>query len=164
MKKYLKTGLIALATILVLGQFIRPEKNLSADINNDITKAFIVPDSIQNILKTSCYDCHSNKTVYPWYAEVQPVAWWLSDHVGEGKREVNFNEFASYKPRRQFKKFTEIIEQEEEDEMPLKSYTIIHRNAVMSPEKKAQLIAWAQAMKDTMSAHYPADSLVMKKR
>ena len=164
MKKYLKTGLIALATILVLSQFIRPEKNLSANVNNDITKAFVVPDSIQNILKTSCYDCHSNKTVYPWYAEVQPVAWWLDDHIHEGKKEVNFNEFASYKPRRQFKKFTEIIEQEEEDEMPLKSYTIIHRDAVMSPEKKAQLIAWAQAMKDTMSAHYPADSLVIKKR
>ena len=164
MKKYLKTGLIALATILVLSQFIRPEKNLSANVNNDITKAFVVPDSIQNILKTSCYDCHSNKTVYPWYAEVQPVAWWLDDHIHEGKKEVNFNEFASYKPRRQFKKFTEIIEQEEEDEMPLKSYTIVHRDAVMSPEKKAQLIAWAQAMKDTMSAHYPADSLVMKKR
>ena len=164
MKKYLKTSVIALTTILVLSQFIRPEKNLSADINNDITKAFVVPDSIQNILKTSCYDCHSNKTVYPWYAEVQPVAWWLDDHIHEGKKEVNFNEFASYKPRRQFKKFTEIIEQEEEDEMPLKSYTIIHRDAVMSPEKKAQLIAWAQAMKDTMSAHYPADSLVIKKR
>ena len=164
MKKYLKTSVIALTTILVLSQFIRPEKNLSADINNDITKAFVVPDSIQNILKTSCYDCHSNKTVYPWYAEVQPVAWWLDDHIHEGKKEVNFNEFASYKPRRQFKKFTEIIEQEEEDEMPLKSYTIVHRDAVMSPEKKAQLIAWAQAMKDTMSAHYPADSLVIKKR
>ena len=77
-------GLIAL-------QFIRTEKNTNitlAATANDITKVMPVPDEIKTILKTSCYDCHSNNTVYPWYAAIQPVTWWLNDHIEEGKNHL----------------------------------------------------------------------------
>ena len=129
---------------------------------NDITKAMPVPDDIQTILKTSCYDCHSNNTLYPWYASIQPVAWWLNDHIEEGKKEINFNEFAGYSLRRQYKKLGEIIKQLKEDEMPLESYRLIHRNAVLSEPKKLSLSNWAQALRDTMQQKYPADSLKKK--
>jgi hypothetical protein len=118
---------------------------------------------VQLILQTSCYDCHSSNTKYPWYASIQPVGWWLNDHVEEGKKEINFNEFASYSPRRKFKKFNEIIEQVKEDEMPLSSYTLIHRNAKLRDEQKKELITWASAQKDSMLLHYPIDSLQKKK-
>ena len=99
---------------LIAIQFISSEKNINLTTSataNDITKAVPVPDNIQTILKTSCYDCHSNNTIYPWYASVQPVAWWMNNHIEEGKKEINFNEFASYSLRRQYKKLGEIIEQ-----------------------------------------------------
>jgi hypothetical protein len=164
MKKYLRYGAYILAAVLLIIQFIPSEKNNSNDVTKDITTAFPVPAEVQTILKASCYDCHSNNTVYPWYSKIQPVAWWLADHVKEGKGEVNFNVFADYKPRRQYKKFDEIIKQIEEDEMPLSSYTLIHRETILSPAQKTTMINWAKSMKDTLQAHYPLDSLVMKKK
>jgi hypothetical protein len=162
----LKKILLVLLVAFIAIQFFRPVKNINtaeAATANDISKVFPVPDNVHSILKTSCYDCHSNNTVYPWYAAIQPAAWWLQDHVDEGKKEVNFNEFATYSPRRQFKKFEEIKEQVKEDEMPLSSYTLIHRNAILSKEQGATLTAWASALQDSMKAKYPADSLKRKK-
>ncbi len=90
-------------------QFFRPEKN-NAKIASltAINTKFTVPATVDSILKTSCYDCHSNYTAYPWYSNIQPVASWLSNHVNEGKGELNFDEFAAYSPRRQYRKFEEI--------------------------------------------------------
>ena len=159
-----KIGL-GLLIILIAIQFIPTEKNINltgSATANDISKAMPVPDEINTILKTSCYDCHSNNSAYPWYASIQPVAWWLNDHIEEGKKEINFNEFASYSLRRQFKKLGEIIEQLKEDEMPLSSYTVIHRNALLSELQKLSLSNWAQALKDTMQQKYPTDSLKKK--
>src|SRR5665647_1862494 len=114
MKKILKNILLLLLVALVIIQFIRPGKNISAPstlLANDISKVYTVPDSVHQILQTSCYDCHSNNTTYPWYAKVQPVAWWLNNHIVEGKKEVNFSEFATYRIGRQYKKLDEIIKQ-----------------------------------------------------
>jgi hypothetical protein len=164
MKKILKVLLIIIAVAFILIQFIRPLKNADEEIaSNQITAVQQVPEDVQQILKVSCNDCHSNTTHYPWYDKIQPVAWVLADHVREGKRELNFSEFATYAPYRQYKKFKEIQEQIKEGEMPLFSYTIPHRNAVLSAEQKSALINWsANAMKE-MEAKYPADSLVKPK-
>ena len=109
-------------------------------MTSDISKVYVVPDSVTQILKTSCYDCHSNNTVYPWYSKIQPVAWWLNDHIEEGKREINFSEFATYRIGRQYKKMDEIIKQVKEDEMPLSSYTLIHKNAILTQKSKVSYL------------------------
>ena len=153
--------LLLLVAFIVI-QFFRPVKNTSTDpaaFTNDISKAFDVPVDVQLILQTSCYDCHSNNTEYPWYSIMQPVTWWLNDHVLEGKKEVNFSEFASYRIGRKYKKFEEIIEQLDENEMPLPSYTRIHRNAILNKAQKLSLTDWATAIRDSMKVQYPADSL-----
>ena len=158
-----KKLLLFLVVALVVIQFFHPEKNIhSGTSSNDITKVIAVPEEIGKILKTSCYDCHSNNTVYPWYASVQPVAWWLNNHIKEGKREVNFDEFANYSIRRQYKKLEEINEQVKEDEMPLSSYTLIHKDAVLSKEQKLSIATWASAAMDNLKTRYPADSFIKK--
>ncbi len=140
----IKRTLFLLVIVLVLIQFIRPAKNHSSVISpNHITKHLNVPDSVQNILKRSCYDCHSNNTVYPWYDRIQPVAWWLQYHVNHGKHSLNFSEFASYSAARQAKKLKNIGKEVKEDGMPLDSYLWIHKDAVLSPEEKEILIRWA---------------------
>lgn len=139
----LKKTFYVLIAALVIIQFIRPKQNVSAGpYPNDITTKFALSDDVASALKTACYDCHSNNTVYPWYANIQPVAWWLQKHVNDGKKEVNFSEFATYTAKRQRKKFEEIKEQIEEGEMPLKSYTIIHKNAILTAEQKAAISKW----------------------
>ena len=140
----IKRTLFLLVIVLVLIQFIRPAKNHSSVISpNDITKHLNVPDSILGLLKRSCYDCHSNNTVYPWYDRIQPVAWWLQYHVNHGKHSLNFSEFASYSAASQAKKLKSIGKQVKEDGMPLDSYLWIHKNAILSPEEKDILIRWA---------------------
>lgn len=163
MSRMKKIG-IGLLLVLIVIQFIRPGKNQSANAGESFEKQFAVSEEVKGILKTSCYDCHSNNTVYPWYSQVQPVGWWLQHHVDEGKAELNFDEFASYAPRRQFHKLEEIEEMLNEKEMPLSSYLIIHGDAELSATQTTALIDWTNAMRDTMKAHYPADSLKMKKR
>lgn len=92
LKKIVKTALIILLIALIIIQFIRPVKNGGEEIvSNQITAVQQVPGDVQNILKVSCYDCHSNTTIYPWYSKIQPMAWFLNDHIVEGKKELNFS-------------------------------------------------------------------------
>jgi len=164
LKKILKRTFQILLLAFIVIQFFRPAKNRSEGVSaNDITKVYAVPENVQAILKTSCYDCHSNNTVYPWYSQIQPAAWWLDDHIQEGKRELNFSEFASYRIGRQYRKLNEINEQVKEGEMPLDSYLWIHKNAKLDEQQKLALANWVTAVRDTIKANYPADSLVRKK-
>jgi hypothetical protein len=136
-----------LLAALVIIQFFRPARNISsAKSPNDISNKYAVPASVQEILNTSCYDCHSNNTVYPWYANIQPVAWWLADHVNEGKKELNFSEFITYSPKKAHHKLEEVIEMVKEGEMPLQSYTIIHQNAKLSDAQKLEIATWADGL------------------
>lgn len=165
MKKFFKRLLLVLLIAFIVIQFFRPEKNIAAGISaNDITTKYAVPQNVQQILKTSCYDCHSNNTVYPWYSNIQPVAWWLKDHIDEGKRELNFSEFATYRIGRQYRKLEEINGEVKEDKMPLSSYTIIHKDAKLSNEQKLALATWVTALRDSIKAQYPEDSLKRPQR
>ena len=164
LNKNIKRSAYLLIGILVVIQFIRPARNESNDDSNNIAKKYPVPAEVQTILRTSCYDCHSNHTDYPWYANIQPVAWWLANHVNEGKDELNFSEFAAYRPFRQYWKLDKLCKEIKEGEMPLSSYTLIHRHAIMNPEQIQIVTAWAQSIRDTMKATYPADSLAKPKK
>jgi hypothetical protein len=158
-------ALLALAALGII-QFFRPERNNGNTGNvspNYIAKSVSLSPSTETILKTSCYDCHSNATVYPWYADVQPVAWWLDDHIKEGKKELNFDEFASYSLRKQYHKLEEVSEMVKEGEMPLASYTRIHQNAVLSDLQKNELATWSDQSRKEMEQKYPMDSLIRKK-
>jgi hypothetical protein len=149
MKKItLKTIGIGLLVILVLIQFIPTEKNRGDIVGRKHISALVpVPENINQILVTSCNDCHSNATVYPWYSRIQPVGFWLDHHVQEGKDELNFSEFATYKKKRQLHKLDEIVEMVEEHEMPLSSYTLIHSDAKLTETQQAELINWAKQTK-----------------
>jgi hypothetical protein len=151
MKKALKIiGIILLVALVVL-QFFPTERNISTTVpETDFMLVNDVPDQIKNKLQVSCYDCHSNNTAYPWYNKVQPVAWFLEDHVKEGKAELNFNEWDSLSNRRKASKLKSMISQIENDEMPLASYTIIHRNAVLSDSEKQDIINFLTELKNKL--------------
>jgi len=164
LKKILKRTFQILILAFIVIQFFRPVKNKAEGTsNNDISKLYSVPENVQSILKTSCYDCHSNNTVYPWYAQIQPVAWWLNDHIKHGKGDLNFSEFATYSIRRQYRKLEEVNDLVKKGEMPLDSYLWVHKDAILSEQQKLTLANWVTAVRDTIKATYPADSLVKKK-
>lgn len=143
-----KKILLVLLVALIVIQFIRPEKNISeVPSENDIRVHYAVPSNVLAILKRACNDCHSNNTNYPWYANIQPVGWWLNDHIEEGKEELNFSEFATYSPKKAAHKLEEVAELVEENEMPLESYTYIHKDAVLTANEKEILIGWANELR-----------------
>ncbi|MBL0881869.1 MAG: heme-binding domain-containing protein [Chitinophagaceae bacterium] len=161
--KLVKKILWVLLIALVVIQFIRPEANASTDTSGNIKNLYTVPENVEAILVKACNDCHSNNTVYPWYSKVQPVAWWLDDHIKEGKSHLNFDVYTSYNLRRQYHKMEEVIEQVKEKEMPLNSYTWVHSDAKLTDDERVVLTNWAQSVMDTMKANYPIDSLIRKK-
>src|SRR4051812_6931451 len=152
--------LVVLFIILIVIQFIRPIKNTSNNLlTSDITRNYDVPQNVSAILKKACTDCHSNNTVYPWYAQIQRVGWWLNNHVKEGKRELNLSEFGTYPIARQYKKLDDMAKQVNKGEMPLTSYTLIHTNARLTGTEKHTLINWCENVRDIIKSKYPANSL-----
>jgi hypothetical protein len=156
--------LLVLLALFIIIQFVRPARNVAAESTRAMSTRYPIPADVQKILETSCADCHSNKTVYPWYAEVQPVGWWLNNHIQNGKRHWNIDDFTGRRIGWQYKKMDDCIEQLHNDDMPLNSYLIIHHNARLSPADKQTLVDWCESVKTEIKSKYPADSLVMPKR
>ncbi len=162
--KTFKRIIVILLIVLILIQFFRPAQNRSASPSPaDISTIYPVSANVNSVLEKACYDCHSNNTRYPWYANIQPVAWWLDDHIREGKHDLNFSEFASYRIGKQYRKLEEVIDLVKKGDMPLQSYTIVHTDAKLTREEKVLLTSWTDALRDTIRAKYPPDSLIRKK-
>jgi hypothetical protein len=140
----MKKIIILIIIALIVIQFFRPKRNISeTPAQYAITQ---VPADVEEVFKTSCYDCHSNNTAYPWYNNIQPVAWWLDKHVKDGKRHLNFDIFDSVTTARKIKKLKNISSTIKKDEMPLSSYTLIHRNAILNQQQKDLVIHWADSL------------------
>lgn len=149
-KKILLGSFIILAAI----QFARPAKNLSSATTpgpDDVTVLHPTPPAVKATLARACYDCHSDHTRYPWYAEVQPVGWWIASHVSDGKRHLNFSQFGRYDAKRATRKMNEVIDEVNEHEMPLSSYTLVHRDAVLSDTERDALENWARGARDLVA-------------
>ena len=144
-----------IALILLVGfvgiQFVPTDLNQSDTVpKTDFLLVNNTQENISALLQESCYDCHSNNTEYPWYNKVQPVAWFLEDHINEGKEELNFNEWDVYSNRRKNSKLKSIISQVKDDEMPLASYTLIHKDAKLSNSEKTLIIDYMKNLKETL--------------
>lgn len=156
--------MIFLLLALIVIQFIHPKPNkASGEQPNYIGKVYAIPGDVKTILEKACNDCHSNNTRYPWYSNIQPVDWWLDNHVKEGKRKMNLDEYSNRSLRYQYNKMKEAAELIKENEMPLESYTWVHKDAKLSDEEKSKLIGWAEGIMNNMKAKYPIDSLIRKK-
>lgn len=99
------------------------------------------------ILKTSCYDCHSNEIKYPWYTNIAPVSWWIKHHINEGSGHLNFSEWGNYASRKADHKLEECVEMVESGEMPMSSYTLLHGEAKLSKEQQTRLIDWFNSLR-----------------
>ena len=156
--------MLLLLVALIAIQFFHPKKNKAEGVQpNYIGNNFSVPEDVRSIMAKACNDCHTNNTRYPWYSKIQPVHWWLDKHIRKGKKGVNFDEYTNKSLRYQFHKMEELADIVKEGEMPLGSYTWIHKDARLNSDEKSKIIAWANSVMDTMKARYPVDSLIRKK-
>lgn len=144
-KKIIKLAAILIAIAFISIQFFRIDKTNPPVIKSETLEASVsVPPDIALIVGRSCNDCHTNKTIYPWYSNIQPAAWFLKDHIDEGRRELNFSKFNTFETKKKIKKLEEICEQIDSGEMPLPSYLWIHRDAALSVSEKKALCDWTK--------------------
>jgi len=140
-----------LVIVFVAIQFIQPARNTNPQvIATRSIMQYNVPSNVEVLLRTACFDCHSNNTRYPWYASVQPMGWLLADHIKDGKAELNFDEFGILSKRRQLSKLKSIAGSVKDGSMPIASYTWMHRDAKLSAENKALIINWATRTRDSL--------------
>jgi hypothetical protein len=146
MKKALKIGAVALAVLFVIAQFIRPDYSEPPIVpEQELAATTEVPGNVSAIFERSCNDCHTSKTTYPWYSQITPVSWWLKNHIDEGRHELNMSEWGTYSDSKKSKKLEEICEQVETREMPLPSYTWVHRDSFLSENDIRTLCDWSKA-------------------
>jgi Haem-binding domain len=142
MNKFVRYFLLLALAALVIIQFIRPEKNNGGYESVMAFEKETKPSpEVADILKTNCYDCHSNQTQYPWYAEIAPASFWLDEHIEHGKGHFNVSEWDTYSTKKKDHKLEELIEFVEEGEMPLDTYTWLHGD--LTDEETKLLLQWA---------------------
>lgn len=143
---------LGIALLFVAAQFVRPAKNISAGAAPaDIGTKFAVPPNVKSLLQRACYDCHSNQTHYPWYADIQPVGWWLASHVKDGKEHLNFSEFGTYTVKRTVSKLGQISDEVSQQSMPLPSYTWAHPEARLTAAEMKLITDWADNLHDEIA-------------
>jgi hypothetical protein len=138
--------LVSVVAVLIIIQFIRPEKNLGEpDTKTDFIRVSHVPDTLASILLNSCYDCHSNHTHYPWYSNVAPFSWYLNRHVEEGKAHLNFSSWATMDKAQKITQLDQICEEITYGLMPLQSYLLIHPSSSLSEQDIQAVCKWTES-------------------
>ncbi|NQU85332.1 MAG: heme-binding domain-containing protein [Mariniphaga sp.] len=137
--------IVVIIVAFIALQFFQPEKNNQAIDNNHIFSSTDIPAPIQEILKSACLDCHSNQTRYPWYDRISPVSWYVTNHIEEGKEELNFSEWKRLSAIDKISLLNKICEETEEKKMPLKNYTAMHKSAKLTDKQIAELCNWAES-------------------
>jgi hypothetical protein len=152
-KKILKIVALVLALAFIAIQFIRPDRTNPPEVPGETLEASTkIPADVGAILSRSCADCHSNRTIYPWYSNVAPTSWFLADHIRDGRRELNISVWNTYDNRRKGRKLDEICEQVETGEMPLPSYLWIHWDASLKEGEAAKICDWTKAEKERLQS------------
>jgi len=146
MKKIIKYLAILGLLAFVVMQFIRPDKNSEGYETVMTFESETKPSKqLAAVLKENCYDCHSGQTRYPWYSEIAPASYWLSDHIKDGKKHFNVSAWEGYSLKKKEHKLEELVEMVEEGEMPLDSYTWIHGQ--LEENDKKLMLQWAKMVR-----------------
>jgi len=136
--------------ILLMQVYPVNQPPVSNDNPKDLLLTTEVPEHISTMLKTACYDCHSNETVYPWYSYVAPIKWLVNRDTRVGREELNFSNWASMSKMDQATALSDISDEVLEGEMPMKIYPIMHSDARLSDEDRQAIADWADELTETL--------------
>lgn len=138
LKRILKLGGVVLLALLVLAQFVPVDRT-----NPPVGEGIVAPAEVMTVLERACYDCHSNKTVWPAYSRVAPISWLVARDVRLGREALNYSTWGRYSAEERSELLEETREEVEEGEMPMKTYVLLHPSARLTAEDEAVLRAWS---------------------
>ena len=133
--------LLIMIAILVVMQFIRPDKT---NPPVDSTIALKAPEDVMQLLKSACYDCHSNETKWPTYSHIAPLSWVIAGHVNDGREALNFSNWDTISKETKTKRLKRAIKTINNGMMPLSGYLKFHEEAHLSAKQKSTLIKWCE--------------------
>jgi len=144
---------VIVLVVLFLGiQLMRPARsNPAVDESQTIEARTQMTPQVKAIFERSCNDCHSNKTVWPWYTNVAPISWWIAGHIDEARQLMNLSEWAKLDRDRQDRKLRQICDEVTDGGMPLPSYLPMHPKAKVSDQDKKTLCDWTAAERQRLS-------------
>ncbi len=144
--KILKWFAVVVVCLLIVAQFYRPARtNPPVDQSQTIEARTQISQQVAAILDRCCKDCHSNQTRWPWYSHVAPVSWLVIDDVNEGREKLNLSEWGRYDNTEASTLLRNMCREARASVMPLSSYTMIHRQAKLSPDDVKVLCDWTDA-------------------
>lgn len=146
-----KTIWIVLIATVVIMQLIpsgRPE--VINENPNGLMVNNNIPNSVANILRTTCYDCHSNETNYPWYSYVAPVSWLISRDTKLGRAELNFSIWESNDKMKKAKLLSDIVEEVSDGGMPMAIYPLMHPEAKLTKADRQMIVDWADSYAESL--------------
>jgi len=139
-----RTKRIAIVALVTLGAGFAAIQLVPVERTNpEVQWEVDAPPEVADILRRSCYDCHSHETRWPWYSYVAPLSWWISSHVREGRSDLNFSSWPALDLEAQELAFEDIAKQVSRGEMPLASYLILHPGARLTDADRDSLLRWA---------------------
>lgn len=147
MGKKFKIVLLVLVGIFLIIQVIpsnRPANEPVAGV--DFFQQYAVPERVETIIRTSCFDCHSQEVSYPWYSYVAPVSWLVSRDVRFGRANLDFSRWHELDKKDKIKLAGEIGEEVEQGLMPMPIYLVMHSDATLSPEDQQLILEWSEAL------------------
>ena len=151
----LKNIVLSILVVLFLIQLIRiDQNNPKIDMGKDFASKQSIPEEVRIVVKRSCYDCHSNETSYPWYANVAPISWWIKGHVNDARKLINFSEWESYSNEEKARKLMNSIAYIKPDQMPLSSYVSQHPEAKLTIKEKKHVIDWMKEKAEKLDEKY----------
>ena len=152
MRKLLKWTVIVLVLLFLGIQLMRPARsNPPVDESQTIEARTQMTPQVKAIFERSCNDCHSNKTVWPWYTNVAPISWWIVGHINEARQLMNLSEWGKLDRDRQDRKLRQICDEVTDGGMPLPSYLPMHPKAKLSEHDKKTLCDWTAAERERLS-------------
>ncbi len=122
--------------ITIVIQVIRPDFN-NPSINQATT--LNADPAVMSVLKNSCYDCHSSETKYPWYHNIAPMSWIMSDNISKGRRALDFSNWASIDSETKIKRLERAKQVVTNEMMPKREYLMMHKNAVLKDSDRETL-------------------------
>jgi hypothetical protein len=149
-KKNLKWGFVGAGLLFAALQFTTP-RHTNPPVKSDFLTVVDVPSKMAAMFRSACYDCHSNETRWPWYSQVAPMSWQIAQDVNDGRQQLNLSEWPS-DPKRAWKRMEDMSEEIDQKDMPLKKYTLIHKDARLTDDQRNDLTQWLDAQVDLLKS------------
>ncbi len=107
-----------------------------------INKSYL--EKVKPIFKRTCFDCHSDQVVYPWYYKIPGIKQLIDHDIKEGLEHLDLSKDYPFKGSKKGLKhdLDEIWESIDENEMPPFIYRIISKERKLSQEDKTIIKSW----------------------